>query len=206
MILRPILHLLSLASVACLAMPTQVIIIRHAERYPFTGAFAGQLDPEGLRRAGALSSFFTLSDPDTTNVPLLVQGPPDAIFAARSVTITGAVDTSIRCLQTISATASTLGLPIHTGFTLGQESALAQLILESPLYDQKNILICWHSGNLPTLINALGYSCPYTGDTYPLTRFDLVWFLPTFPSPSPSTEATLILQELLYSDSSTPPP
>ncbi len=199
-----IFRLLILGTLALEAMPTQVIIIRHAERYPFTGALAGQLDPEGLRRAGALSSYFTLSDADTTNPPLLVQGPPDFLFAARPVQ-DGFFDNAIRCLQTISTTAATQGVPVHLGFTAGQEVEFAQLLLNSPKYDGKNILICWHSFNIPKLIKELGYICLYTrGEDYPDTRFDLVWFLP-FPAPTPAETINPILQELLYDDPTTYP-
>jgi hypothetical protein len=199
-----IFNLLFLGSLALEAMPAQVIIIRHAERYPFTGALAGQLNPEGLRRAGALSSFFTLSDPDTTNVPLLTQGPPDFLFAARPVQ-DGFFDNAIRCLQTISTTATTLRSPVHLGFTAGQEVELASLLLHSPKYDGKNILICWHSFNIPKLIRELGYICLYTrGEDYPETRFDLVWFLP-MPAPTPPETVNPILQELLYNDATSYP-
>ena len=184
----------------CEAMPNQVIIVRHAERYGDTGYLAGQLNPQGLRRAGALASFLTLSDPDTTNVSVLANGPPTVIFASRPVA-DGSNNTT-RCIQTISTTATTLGLPVHAGFGYGQETALADFILNNPRYDRQNVLICWHHPKIGDLVRAFGY--PFNLDPYPHDRFDLVWLM-TFPVPPNPLPLVPILQELLFNDPNTLP-
>ena len=183
----------------CHALPKQVIIIRHAEKYT-TGPLIGQLDSQGLRRAGALASFFTELDPSTTNPPLFANGLPTVIFAGRPANL--GTNNTIRCIQTISPTATTLQLPIHSPYTLGQEDELASFIMNNPRYDGENVLICWHHPDIGRLVEAFGYHFPL--DPYPADRFDLVWLM-TFPAPVPPQTLTPILQELLYGDSSTPP-
>ncbi len=177
---------------ALLAEPRQVIIVRHAEPYADSGSFADQLTPQGLRRAGGLASLLTLSDPATTS-------PPEVVFACKPV---GGGRNTIRCLQTISSVATTLGLNIHLAFGFGEEEALAGEILNGPAYEGKNVLICWHHPNIGALVNAFGYLFPF--DPYPEDRFDLIWFM-TFPAPIPAVEATCYLQELLYGDSDVQP-
>lgn len=183
------------------ALPKQVIIIRHAEKYEPNGLYPGQLNPQGLRRAGALASFFTLSDPLTTNVVLFDNGPPTMLFAARPVD--DGSNNTIRCIQTISTLAEALRTPIHAGFGYHQEQELANFILNSNACDNQNVLICWHHPKIGAIVEALGYAFPY--NIYPSSRFDLVWYMPIFPAPSQPVILTPILQELLYGDSSTLP-
>lgn len=185
----------------CYALPNQVIIVRHAERYGDTGYLAGQLNPKGLRRAGALGSYLTLIDSSTTNATLFPNGPSTILFASRPVDIHA--NNTTRCIQTIATAANALGLPIHSGFTYGQEKELAEFILTSPSCDGKNVLICWHHPKIKDIVKALGYGFPY--EPYPEDRYDLVWYMPYFPAPSPLETLTAILQELLYDDPNTLP-
>ena len=148
-------YLLILCAVLGNAMPKQVTIVRHAERYGDTGFLAGQLDPEGLRRAGALGSYLTLIDSGTTNTSFLGNGAPTILFASRPVN-DGANNTT-RCIQTISTVATVLGLPIHSGYGFGQETDLANFILNSPSCNGQNVLICWHHPAIGALVEALGY-------------------------------------------------
>ena len=183
------------------ALPAQVIIVRHAEKYEGVGPYPYQLNPQGLRRAGALASFFTLADPGTTNVVLFDNGLPTMLFASRPVNDWD--NNTIRCIQTISTVAAALRLPIHSGFGYGQVEELAQFILNSPECDNQNVLICWHHPEIAALVEALGYNFP--NYPYPYNRFDLVWYMPVFPAPVPAPTLTPILQELLYGDSSVMP-
>ncbi len=146
------------------AVPARVIIIRHAEKYEDVGPYPYQLNPQGLRRAGALASFFTLADPGTNNVELFDNGPPTMLFAARPTNIGN--NFTIRCIQTISTVAAALRLPIHSGFGYGQNEELAQFILNSPECDNQNVLICWHHPDIAPLIEALGYNFPYNPYPY----------------------------------------
>ena len=192
----------------CVATPAQVMIIRHAEKNTITYAETGP----GIERAQALGSYFTqINDPKSpgfvgkaglTNITLFAYGPPFALYAARPVHLGGNFNT--RCIQTIIPTALKLKLPIHSPYGPGQEHKLAQSILNNPQYNGKNILICWHYGVIPTLIEAFGYKCRYDVFTYPDDRFDFVWVM-TFPIPNPVPKLDPILQKLLYGDLNTFP-
>lgn len=178
-------------------MPAQVIIIRHGEK----DTTNGQLLPKGQSRAGALAAYLTEFDPTSTNPPLFNFGPPTAIFAARPALHSD--DETIRCIQTVTPTAAKLKLPVHSPFGPLQENELAQLILNDPRYDGRNVLICWHHTLIAALIEAFGYAPPAGIIPYP-NRFDLVWVM-TFPAPFPPVTLSPILEELLFNDSTTFP-
>ncbi len=179
------------------ALPAQVIIIRHGEKNPANG----QLLPKGQSRAGALAAYLTELDPSSTNPPLLQFGPPDVIFASRPAQHSD--DQTIRCIQTVVTTAEKLKLPVHSPFAPLQEKKMANLVLNNPRYDGKNVLICWHHTLIADLIEAFGYLPPAGIIPYP-NRYDLVWLLP-FPAPVPPVVVQPILQELLFGDSTTFP-
>lgn len=176
-----------------IALPAQVIIIRHGEK----NTLNGQLLPKGQSRAGALMAYLTEFDPSSTNPPLLLHGPPTALFAARPALHSD--DDTVRCIQTLIYVAEKLKLPIHSPFAPLQENALADLILNDPRYDGGNVLICWHHTLIAALIEAFGYLPPPEIIPYP-NRFDLVWLLP-FPALNPPVVLTPILQELMFGDS-----
>lgn len=184
--------------VAVDALPAQVIIIRHGEK----DTTNGQLLPKGQSRAGALAAYLTELDPTSTNPPLLVFGPPTAIFAARPALHSD--DFTVRCIQTVIPTALKLKLPVHSPFAPLQEQELAHFILTNPRYDGGNVLICWHHTLIASLIEAFGYlPSPGIVPTYP-NRYDLVWLM-TFPAPSPPQVVNPILQELMFDDPTTFP-
>ena len=193
------LFLFIFAANSCIAVPNQVIIIRHAEKFD-TPPMLGQLSPKGLRRAGALASFFTLLDPATTNPAILANGLPSTIFASRPVM--EGTNNTIRCIQTITPTASTLQIPIHSPYGLGQEKELVSLIMNDPRFEAENVLICWHHPKIDTLIYEFGYNFPLP--SYPADRFDLVWLM-TFPAPAPPATLVPVLQKVLFDDPTTAP-
>lgn len=202
--MKKILHMLLFFYPAlCFSVPAQVMIIRHAEKDTVTYKLTGP----GVERAQALGSYFTqINDPSSpgfigsaglTNITLFNYGAPHALFAARPVKLGG--DYNTRCIQTIIPTALKLKKPIHTPYGPGQEKELAQLILNNKEYNGKNILICWHYGVIPTLIEAFGYKCIYDVITYPDNHFDFVWVM-TFPVPTPAPTISPVLQTLVYGD------
>lgn len=178
-------------------MPTQVVIIRHGEKNPANG----QLTPKGQSRAGALASYLTEYDPASTNPPVLLYGPPQALFAARPALHSD--DDTVRCIQTLIPTGLKQKLPIHSPYAPLQEEEFAQFILNDPRYDGKYVLICWHHTLIASLITAFGYEAPSGIIPYP-NRYDLVWVMP-FPAPSPPVILTPVLQELMFGDSTTFP-
>lgn len=188
------------------ALPAQVIIIRHGEKNTITGELTGA----GIERVEALSSYLTqpnngpgfVGSAGLTNVVLFNYGLPFALFAARPVQRSD--DFTVRCIQTLVPTALKLQLPIHSPYGPGQEDQLVQTIFNEPLFNGKNIVICWHHTFIAALITAFGYTPPAgIVPTYP-NRFDLVWVM-TFPAPIPPTVLNPILQELLFDDPTTFP-
>jgi hypothetical protein len=117
---------------------TVILVIRHAEK-PASG---DTLSAAGEAHAQAYVNYFKHFSIDGQ------PHQPDRLFAAKD---SSASDRS--CL-TLDATAKALGLAIDSHFNDNQFLELAQQLKSSP--HGTNILICWHHGNIPQLLNALG--------------------------------------------------
>jgi hypothetical protein len=124
--------------------PTQIILIRHAEK---------PSDPEnphlshaGVKRAGQLVSFIT-TDPAMARF-----GLPVAVFATQATKH----DNGQRTQETVAPLARTLKLPVQTPYLAKDYAALAKLILATPAYAGKTVLICWNHEEIPPLAAALG--------------------------------------------------
>jgi hypothetical protein len=188
------------------ALPAQVIVIRHGEKNTITGELTGA----GIERAEALSSYLTQPNDGPgfqgsaglTNVVLFNYGLPVGLFGSRPIHHSD--DFTVRCIQTLVPTALKLNLPIHSPYAPGQEDQLVAAIFNEPLYDGKNVVICWHHTFMAKLITAFGY-IPHPGivPIHP-NRFDLVWIM-TFPAPVPKVVVPYVLQELLFDDPTTFP-
>jgi broad specificity phosphatase PhoE len=115
-----------------------VLVIRHAEK-PSDGP---DLSPAGQARALAYVGYF-----EKLNVGDR-PARPDAVFA------TARGKASNRPYETVQPLARALGLPIHDGFKNDRFADLAHALeAESPGH---TILICWHHGEIPALLRALG--------------------------------------------------
>lgn len=125
------------------ANPSQVILIRHAEK-PLIGI---HLDQRGDQRAQALVSFFE-TDPQVTRF-----GTPIAIYAM-APKIDG--DSSVRSIETMTPLAKSLNLKLHTEFTKKQIDALTNDILSNPAFDGHMVLVCWEHNMIPLIAQALG--------------------------------------------------
>jgi hypothetical protein len=124
--------------------PAQIILIRHAEKPP---------DPEnphlshaGVKRAGQLVSFIT------TDPAMLRFGLPVAVFATQSTKH----DNGQRTQETVAPLARALNLPVQTPYLGKDYAALAKLILATPAYTGKTVLICWNHEEIRQLAAALG--------------------------------------------------
>jgi hypothetical protein len=176
-----------------LGMPAQIIIIRHAEKDPSSGQL---VDPQGLERAAALAYYLTATD------YLQNFGPIAAIFAARPVDES---DRYIaRPIETVMPVAELLQLPVHSPFNGYQTVQIASLLMNSPQYDGKNILICWNHSSIIDLLHAFGYEWPINPlvniIAYPDCHFDYTFVL-TFPKPNTSPAyPSLYFQQLLFGD------
>jgi hypothetical protein len=115
-----------------------ILIIRHAEK-PDTGH---DLSAAGDARARAYVNYF--ENFTTDGQPLKL----DHLFATTDS------PNSHRPILTIEPTAKALGLKIDSRFSDGQFLQLAQELQSHP--PGTNILICWHHGQIPQLLRALG--------------------------------------------------
>ncbi|MBS0615457.1 MAG: hypothetical protein JSR58_02765 [Verrucomicrobia bacterium] len=178
-------------SASLFSLPAQVLIVRHAEKDPVTRGLTAQ----GEERAAALAYYLT-----QTNY-LLGFGPPAALFASRAVPISDRIVP--RTIETLMPLSQLMGMPIHSPYNGYQVNEMANLILNNPKYNGKNIVICWNHSSIHDLVNAFGYQlpfdCTFNQHKYPDCRFDLVISL-IYPIPPGTTFATVYFQQLLFGD------
>lgn len=170
-----------------IAMPSQIILIRHAEKDPDS---AQLVNPQGLERAAALAYYLT----ELTY--LQNAGPIKAIFASRQADQSDRVIP--RTIETAMPVAELLQLPVHSPFSGAQTSQMVDFIMNSPQYDGQNILLVWNHSSIIDLLHAFGYEWPINTVYYPSCHFDYTFVL-TFPQTS--SYPKLYFQQLLYGDS-----
>ena len=116
-----------------------IIIIRHAEK-PDVG---DGLAPAGDARANAYVDYFKHFSVNSNAIHF------DYLFAAKNT------QESSRPKLTIKPLSKALGLEINTDFKDGEYAKLAEE-LHAGRYNNKNILVCWHHGMIPKLLDTLG--------------------------------------------------
>jgi hypothetical protein len=115
-----------------------ILIIRHAEK-PDTG---DDLSPAGKQRAAAYAGYFKSFTVDAKPLKL------DHVFAAADS------KGSRRPRLTVEPLAAALGLKVESGIANKQFQDLADELKSKD--HGKRILICWHHGEIPSLVQALG--------------------------------------------------
>jgi hypothetical protein len=115
-----------------------ILIVRHGEK-PDSGR---DLTAVGQARANALAGYFKNFTLD--GKPFKVAG----LFAAADSKV------SDRPRLTLEPTSKLLGLPINSSFDDSQSKKLAEELRSKP--HSQGILICWHHGEIPELVQALG--------------------------------------------------
>jgi hypothetical protein len=155
-----------------------IYIIRHAEK------------PEDPRE-------HTLSDRGflrSLGLPSLSLNP-DVIFATKST------KESRRPVETVKPLARLSGLRINKRFKDHEVKELAQHILKKRRYRGKRVLICWHHGQIPKLIRALGGDLPPRLDPWPEEIFDRILKIQPPRYKGGDVEVVMAGQELLFGDS-----
>jgi len=211
-------------------LPNKVMIIRHGEKLgdPVTDDDGGKhLSLQGSARAAALPTLFLPSwyQPGPPAVvpptgPILEckfdagrmtfsatyepkSGPITAPrFPAPSVIFaTADSNHSSRPADTVSPTASALGLKIDARFSNSANdiSELAKAVLAD--YARQVILICWHHGTIQTLATALKGTAT---TKWAGTVFDRVWLLDYTTGSNPAIQQ--FGQQLLFADEHNVPP
>jgi hypothetical protein len=185
--------------------PDLIMIIRHGEKPTGTGApygitAAGVQDSESLTttgwaRAGALVELFA---PAVGHVRRGL-ARPTALFASNQ---TGPAGGSAREVETISFVAAQLGVAINSDYGVGDESQLVAVLAKT----RGPILVCWEHDHIPTIADDLGTVTPAVPQTWPSSRFDVVWVFvraPSGRSSSPSYRFYQVPELLLPGDLAT---
>jgi len=170
------------------AMPAQVIIIRHAEKFEDRQKI--HLNPHGLTRAKALAQFFQ-SDPR-----VLQYGVVAAIIAQRP----SQKKRAVRCEETVEPLAQALGHKVLNRFAYGEVTELTEWLRASREWDAKSVLICAQHADIVPIAKALGV--PQVRQLFwPHETYDRVWLVDFSPADGQVTSFRDIPQRLLFGDS-----
>jgi len=182
--------------------PHTLYVIRHAEKPDQPAPVRGvdeqghkdgdSLTVRGWQRAGALAVLF--GDPAMREQRGLE--PPAQLYACA----VGAGHASKRSEQTLAPLAQRLGLSVRTGFTKGDEAALAEALCML----EDTALVCWSHTVLPGLLRAIAPHADLPA-AWPDERFDLVFRFTRKRGEAPRQwKVRQIGQLLLAGDSDTP--
>lgn len=155
--------------------PSVIWVMRHAEKRGDPDD--PNLSEEGAKHAERLADWF----------PNAV-GTPDRIIA------TAVSKHSVRPIQTVRPLAAALGIQIETDYADQDYGALAKSLLASSGAGGRRVLVCWHHGNIPNMMHALGAPAGSYPDPWDRDTFDLVLAL-SFGS-GHATSATEIREPL----------
>lgn len=139
-----LLSALSIAAGSAVAQPARIIVIRHAEKPG--DPEDPHLSPAGVQRAQRLVTFIT-KDP-----AMVALGSPAAVFASQPTKH----GNGQRTRETVAPVASALKLPVQTPYRNKDYAELAKLLLTSPAYKGKTVLVSWTHDEIPKLATALG--------------------------------------------------
>ncbi len=155
-----LLIFLTVFSLSSLAMPDQVILIRHGEE-PTKGPEGTELSKKGRERAAALHEIFD-------NYPDLQT--PSALFAAKPKNKHG----SIRAIQTLGPLSKRLNMEVQIPYEPEEYHLLINRLKNDRALDGKTVLIAWGHHELEPFAEALGakHVKPWNGEV-----FDKLWLL-----------------------------
>ena len=135
--------------------PRSVLVMRHAEKPK--DPHDPHLSPRGGARAKELARYIPESF-----------GQPDFIFAAAPS------KHSMRPHETVQPLSERTGVPIDATYADQDYGALAADLLSGGNTAGKQGVICWHHGNIPSLLHALGAEDGGYPDPWKRDVFDLI--------------------------------
>jgi hypothetical protein len=136
-------------------MPARILVMRHAEKP--RDPMDPHLSDVGRVRADRLADY----------IPT-VFGTPEFLFA------TALSEHSARPVETITPLSQRIGVQIDMTFADQDYSALAGEILLQSKFIGKLLLVCWHHGNIPSFMLALGAKSGGFPDRWDPQVFDLI--------------------------------
>jgi hypothetical protein len=175
-------------AIAVQAMPAQVMIIRHAEKFEDRQKI--HLNPQGQTRAKALAQFFQ-SDPR-----VMEYGVPAAIIAQKP----SQKKKSVRCEETVEPLAQALSRQVINRFAYGEVAELAEWLRASSEWDAKSVLVCLQHADIVPIAKALGVP-RVRQPVWPHETYDRVWLIDFSPADGKVTSFRDIPQCLLFGDS-----
>jgi phosphohistidine phosphatase SixA len=144
---------------------SSILVMRHAEKSD------DPLDPDlselGKQRAGKLADW----------LPTAI-GKPQFLFA------TAPSKHSRRPIETLEPLASVIKVKIDSSFADQDYGALAHVLGHSDQY-YGLVLICWHHGNIPSLMNAFRAADGTYPNPWRREVFDLILYLDPSPNVVP---------------------
>jgi hypothetical protein len=147
------------------AKPKFILVMRHAEK-PLD-PHDPNLSADGYARAAALAPYI----PDTFGVP-------DFIFAA-SIS-----KHSARPYETVEPLAKRTGKPIDATVADQDYGVIASDLLSMADYADKQVVVCWHHGNIPSMLHAMGAQPGDYPDPWDPTVFNMILQV-EFPADGP---------------------
>jgi hypothetical protein len=133
-----------------------VLLVRHAEK-PLESDGGTGLSPMGEARAEGYAAYFPA-------LPLGEPGKPahiDFLFASHE---SGKSDRPHLTLQPL---ADRLGLEVDTDYSNKHDAELAKHLRDTPEFDGKNIVVCWHHGRILDLAEKLLHHHPSPDPYWP---------------------------------------
>jgi hypothetical protein len=135
--------------------PTFILVMRHAQK-PKGDPIDPDLSADGQIRAEKLASY----------IPANFTSPAFIFAAAIS-------RHSARPYETVKPLSKSIGLPIDATIADQDYEALAAELLTKNRCDGAGVVVCWHHGNIPSRMHALGaepgdYPNPWDPDVFNL--------------------------------------
>ena len=149
-------------------IPSRILVTRHAEKPD--DPINPHLSDAGYVRAERLAVY----------VPTTF-GSPEFLFA------TALSPHSARPVETLTPLSKQIGVAIDSTFADQDYGALAQAVLSQPQFTGKLILVCWHHGNIPSLMRALRAKSDEFPDPWAPQVFNLILQLDYAGSSDPNT-------------------
>lgn len=126
-----------------MAFPSQIILIRHAEKPDFKSE---NLSEKGFQRAEQLPRLFAIYP------QLATEGTPEFIFSTKYIP----GESSRRTYQTVQPLARELNLAIDDSYLTEDYKSLARELIKNPKFNGRSIFISWTHSYIVQLAQALG--------------------------------------------------
>lgn len=152
------LNAFTFIAVGCASGPSQLIILRHAEK-PEEG---NELSEEGFKRAEQLVEFFS------SDSRVLKYGKPVALYAQAPKSKKG----SLRPIQTLQPTAEKLSIPLRSDFEREEYASLLDSLKKDAALTGKTVVICWEHKVIMDMLDELGIQSPPAPKKWPKAVFD----------------------------------